>query len=235
MSAPVAALTAFCVFLGRKRDNLRRLTVYALIFYVLTSLALAVMFLRGADVAVEERHVRSAGILLFLCALASVVSLPRLPRLAFLALFAALSAYGLASMALRTRSVLHADHFVAHSGLNYMFVDRAAVKFIQAAYAREGKNALFVVPMADIGLALPNQARVVSISGGGAMALEKPRYEGAVPGHLYIMMQKRFVDTPKGRSIPASFAAYAPDRWEFQDFGDTRVYFQQAGAQPVTP
>ncbi len=232
MSAPVAALIAFCVLMGRKRETLRPLIVYALIFYAFTSLIMAVMFLRGADVTVEERHVRSAGILLFLCSLAGVMNLPRLPRTAFLGLFAVMSAYGLASMGLRTKSVLHADHLIARSGVNDMFVDRAAVEFIQGAYVREGKSALFVVPMADIALALPNEARVVSISATGAAHLEAARYDGAVPGHLYIMIQKRFVDTPKGRSIPASFAAYAPDRWEFQDFGDTRVYFQQAGARP---
>ena len=227
MTAPLAALIAALVLFGRKDESLKRLTVYALIFYAVTSLVLIVLFLRGGDVGVEDRHVRPAGVLLFLCALASALQHRRLVALAFLSFFAAMSLYGAAAFAQRTLGTLRADRFEPVSGLNHMFVDRRAIEFVQAAYAREGRAALFVLAMPDVSLALPDQARTVTLTAAAdVLRLETLHYEGSVPGSVYIVMQGRLVDKPKAMKIRSAFAAYPADGWAFQDFGDTRVYWQ---------
>jgi hypothetical protein len=231
MSMPVAAAMIALLSTQLKSGEARRLFVFAALFYLVYALALGFIFVRGGDVSIEERHVRAPGVLFMLCAFAAISHLQwRHPaRLLALAAFGFFALYGVASFVSRTAATLSAGHIHAASRTNQPIVSAAALEFLNSAHAREGRAALFVLPSPDVALALPRDARVLvrTFDFMTVEEIQRRRYRGAVEGAVHIAIQRRNAEGPKGEAARAAFAD-APGAWAFRDFGETRVYFQQA-------
>ena len=49
------------------------------------------------------------------------------------------------------------------------------------------------------------------------------KYRGRVPGHVYLMMQTRLVDTKKGHDLVGAFKDYCPTCWQRMGFKKTTI------------
>jgi hypothetical protein len=106
-------------------------------------------------------------------------------------------------------------------------LDATAIEFAREIYAREGRDALFVLPlfgMTEMAVMLPVDARILVI--GVDLEPESEfvgRYFGRVPGHVVVLVPNSIFDTSKGRVLLSAFADYAPDAWNKKTFGHQRV------------
>ena len=97
---PPALLVAGLVFFWRPQTTSeKKFRVFSLWFYALVAAAFILLFICGSAISLEERHFRSAGTLLFVCALMSALATgtPRWTRGLFLVLCALMALYGLGS------------------------------------------------------------------------------------------------------------------------------------------
>jgi hypothetical protein len=206
------------------------LKLFAVMFYGITALTFIFLFIHGADISLDERHFRSAGTLLFLCALMSALGAEasRWTKGLFIALCGIMAIYGLTSFSFRALTMAKGQFLDRASWTNQLIVDAAAIEFAREAYRREGRGALFVLPSPEIAAALPISARVLALhlDFTPESDIAKLRYAGRVPGHVFVLMQNTIGDTAKGRALLNAFKSYDTSIWQRKVFLNTSVFFQ---------
>jgi hypothetical protein len=189
------------------------------------------LHIHGAAVGMSERHFRSAGTLILVCALAVTVrpQMRSTPRHMFLLFCCFMSLYGIGSYVHRALSFANGDHLDSYSRTSQPLVDRAALEFIRGAYVREGRDALFVFPSPDIVVALPLGARIMSthLDFQSEQEIRAMKYDGTVPGRLYVIMPSSIAAAAKGRLFLMAFSNYDSNGWESKIFGVTTVFLQR--------
>jgi len=138
--------------------------------------------------------------------------------------------YGVASFSNHELTTAKGQSLDRASWTNQRMFDAAAIDFAREVYAREGRDALFVLPlfgMAQMAVTLPVHARILVMN----FDLEPEsefvgRYSGRVPGHVVVLVPNSIFDTSKGRALLSAFTDYAPDAWNRKTFANTSVYFQ---------
>jgi hypothetical protein len=229
---PPALLLAGLVLSWRPQTiNEKNLKIFSLCFYGVVAAVFAMLYIHGSTIGLEERYSRPVGILLFVCAAVSAfqAGTPRWVRTLFLALCALMVLYGLASFSSRALAAATGHSLDRLSWTNQQIYDAAAVDFARQAYAREGRNALFVLPTPQIQATLPTEARILTRDiewGGPAASLPGARYAGRVSGHVYVLMPNNLVDTTNARELLSAFTDYAPNAWERKTFANMSVFIQ---------
>ncbi|HEY4361167.1 MAG TPA: hypothetical protein VGN17_09370 [Bryobacteraceae bacterium] len=233
---PAAIFFTAVLFLGARqvdgRLELRELVRFTLCFYAICAATMAVLYSHGGSISLDERHLRSAGTLIFVCAIAVADRLPRrsMLRLAVAAFCTLMSLYGLSSFVNRVR--MARPHEVdSYSRTRQVIVDRDALEYARAAFAREKRDALFVLPSPDVAAALPPQARILSTFmdfASETTVASARRTAGRVPGHVYVLMQTQEAQSALAISLLNGFADYPPNTWERHQFGSTTVWVQPA-------
>jgi hypothetical protein len=230
---PPALLVAGLVFFWRPQTtNEKKFRLFCLWFYGTVSTVFILLFIHGALIELDERHLRSVGTLLFVCALISALAAetPRWMRGPFLALCALMALYGLASFSYHELTTAKGQSLDRTSWTNQRIVDAAAIDFVRGVYAREGRDALFVLPlygMAGIAVTLPVNARILVMNFEFIPDSEiAGRYSGRVPGHIVVLIPSSLFDTSKVRALLSAFRNYAPNAWERKIFANTSVFFQ---------
>jgi hypothetical protein len=105
--------------------------------------------------------------------------------------------------------------------------DVAAIDFAREIYAREGRDALFVLPLFQSAVTMPVDARILVMNFDfEPESAFVGRYFGRVPGHVVVLVPNSIFDTSKGRALLSAFTDYAPDAWNRKTFANTSVYFQ---------
>jgi hypothetical protein len=214
-------------------ENLGRLLMITVIFYVFCAIAMSGIFLRGSDVSLEERHLRAAGTLIFVCVLAVASRLPRnsVSRLAAVGLCGLMSLYGCFAFAYRAVSTKRGeiDHY---SETHQPSVDKGGIEFLRTAFAREGRDALFVLPSPDAASAFPPNARILSnhIEFDTEAIISARTYHGKVRGPLYVIMPTDIAQSVKGPLVLKEFVDYPFAAWETRNLGSSTVFVQQGTA-----
>jgi hypothetical protein len=154
----------------------------------------------------------------------------------FLTLCAVMALFGLASFSYHQLTTAKGPWLYQKSWTNLRIFDPAAVDFLQEAYAREGRNALFVFPSHELALTLPTEARVLAMDfnlWARVSEVRDLRYAGRVPGHVFVLLPNTIIDAQsetsdasKGRALLSSFTDYAADAWKRKSFQNTSVFFQ---------
>jgi hypothetical protein len=209
--------------------NLSRLLMITACFYIVCAMAMSAIYLKGGDVNFEDRHLRSAGTLIFVCVLAVVGRLPQKSVYRFTAgifcVFMAL--YGCISLAYRAWSTKQGeiDHY---SRTRQPIVDRQAIEFAKVAFAREGRDSVFVLPSAEIACVFLPGARILTnlIEFESEAVISARTYRGRVPGRLYVIMPTRIAQSVKGTLLLKEFIDYPLDAWERHSFGSSTVFVQ---------
>lgn len=165
-----------------------------------------------------------------MCALisASAAGTPAWTRGLFLALCALMAFYGLASFSYHEFMTAKGQSLDRTSWTNQGIFDAGAIDFTREIYARQRRNALFVLPSYQIAVTLPADARVLVVDlnyEGDRSKISNP-YSGRVPGHLVVLMPNSVSDTNKGRALLSTFTDYAPGTWKKKTFADMSVYLQ---------
>jgi hypothetical protein len=228
---PTFLLAGLVLFWRPQTLNQEKLKIFSLWFYGIVAAVFAALYIHGSTMGLEERYFRPVGILLFVCAAASAFEArtPQYVRGLFLALCALMVLYGLASFSSRALATASGRSLDRTSWTNQQIYDSDAVDFVREAYAREGRNALFVLPTPQISVTLPTGARILTRDiewGGPAASLPGSRYSGRVPSHLYVLIPNNLVDTSRARELLSAFTDYAPDGWERKAFANMSVFFQ---------
>jgi hypothetical protein len=209
--------------------NLSRLLMITACFYVVCALAMSVIFSRGGDVSLEERHLRAAGMLIFVCVLAVADRLPRnsVSRWAIVALSGLMSLYGCFTFAYRARSTKQGE-IDYYSRTRQRSVDETAIEFARAEFAREGRDALFILPSPDAASAFSPSARILSnhIEFDTEAIISERTYRGKVRGRLYVIMPTRIAQSVKGPLLLKEFIDYPLDDWESHSLGSSTVFVQ---------
>ena len=230
---PAALLVAGLVLFWRPQTtDEKKFRLFCLWFYGVVAAVFILLFSHGALIDLDERHFRSVGTLLFVCALMSALAAgtPRWARHLFLVLCALMALYGVASFSYHELTTAKGQFLDRTSWTNQRIFDAAAIDFAREVYAREGRDALFVLPlfgMAQMAVMLPVDARILVMN----FDLEPEsefvgRYSGRVPGHVVVLVPDSNFDTSKDRALLSAFTDYAPDAWNRKTFANTSVYFQ---------
>jgi hypothetical protein len=196
----------------------------------------------GGFLVAQERYFRSAGTLLFVCALMSTTAAktPRCEKHAFFFLCGFMVLYGLASFSyheLTTAKGRSLDRmsWTNQNLTNQGIFDADAINFLRDAFTAEGRNAMFVLPAPQLALTLPVKARILAMDFNEATksGIEDLRYTGRVPGHVFVLLPNTIIDSQdgrldagKGQALLSMFRDYAPDGWQKESFANTSVFFQ---------
>jgi hypothetical protein len=207
----------------------QKLRYFSLVLY---GILVPVFIWIGGRIGWEERHFRSVGTLLFVCALINCRSagIPILARNVFLALCALMAFYGLGSFLVGEYRTAESQSLDRVSWTNQRVYDADAVDFARDTFAREGRDALFVLPSPPLVVTLPTEARVIAID--LSWYPERRRYSGRVPGHILVLLPNTIVDTLSGKinmsgpELLSEFKDYAPDAWHKRSFNTMSVFFQ---------
>ena len=227
---PPALLVSSLVWFWRPQTtNEKKFRLFSLWFYGVVAAVFILLFIHGGVISLEERHFRSAGTLLFVCALTSALAAgtPRWTRGLFLVLCALMALYGLGSFPYHELTTARGQFLDRTSWTNQRTFDAAAIDFTREVYAREGRDALFVLPSQQLAVTLPLDARTIAINfnaePGPTIA---GRYFGRVQGHVVVLMPNSISDTSKGRALLSAFRDYAPNAWKRKSFAEMSVFFQ---------
>jgi hypothetical protein len=239
---PALLVSSLVLFWRPQTTKEKKVRLFSLWFSALISGVFILLFVHGAVISPEERHFRSAGTLLFVCALISVsaAGTPRWMRGLFLVLCALMVLFGLASFSHHEMTAakgqwLDRTSWTNQSLTNQKIFDATAVDFLRKAFAEEGRDALFVLPSSQLALTLPLDARVLAMDFNWATESEihDLRYAGRVPGHVFVLLPNTILDARSGRldmskgpELLSAFKDYAPNSWERKTFANTSVFFQ---------
>lgn len=209
---------------------LRKLLKITVGFYAVCALAMSAIFAHGGDVSLEERHLRAAGMLVFVCLLAVSSRLPRnsVIRLTVGALCVLMSLFGSIAFAHRAWSTKQGQ-IDRYSRTHQPSVDESGIEFLRTEFEREGRDALFVLPSPDVACAFPPKARILSnhIEFESEATISARTYRGKVPGRLYVVLPTRIAQSVKGSLLLKEFVDYPPNTWESHSFGSSTVLVQQ--------
>ncbi len=222
------------------RIELSEFTKYTLCFYAIYAVAMEGLYLHGGYVSmqggmisIDERHLRSAGTLIFVCALGIADRLPRKNAIRYVILISCgamslVGIWGFAERAWKT-NLAQVD---SYSRTHQLKVDVGALAYARAEFAREGRSALFVIPFPDAASAFPPGARLLlaylDVESQAYLAARK--YAGRVHGHIYIILPTRLARSEKGVLLLHEFTDYPSSNWETREFGHTTVLTQEAPA-----
>jgi len=214
---------------GSYDANLSRLIKITVGFYIVCAFAMSAIFSHGGDVSLEERHLRAAGMLIFVCVVAMTSHMPRssVSRVAVLTLCGLMSLYGCFAFAHRARSAKRGE-IDSYSRTHQTNIDEGAIEFARAAFTREGRNALFVLPSPEVACAFSPSARILSnhIEFGSEATILARTYHGKVQGRLYVIMPTRIAESVKGTLLLKEFIDYPFDAWESHSLGSSTVFVQ---------
>ena len=230
MVPPALIVASLVVLWEAKTESESDLRTFTVWFYGVTVATFVLLYILRADVGYEERHFRSAGTLLFVAALIGSIG-PKVPdwlRYTFVALVVSMALYGLASFSSRALAAADGHAIDLTSWTNQPLVDQSAIRYLQAEYLHEGREALFVIPSPDIVVTLPLEARVIAlhIDFQRETEIAALRYRGRVPGHIFILIQNRIADSPKGEALLRAFVDYNPQTWTRKTFSTSTVFIQ---------
>lgn len=217
-----------------RNENLSRLLVITTCFCAFSVLALSAVFSHGGDVSLEERHLRAAGMLILVCVLAVTSRLARnsVMRIGVIVLCGFMSFYGSTAFAYRAWSTgrKQIDHY---SRTRQPSVDESAIEFLRAAFAREGRDALFVLPSPDAACAFPASARILSnhVEFDTEASLAAQTYHGEVRGPLYVTMPTRVAQSAKAALVLKEFIDYPADAWQTYSVGGSTIFVQQGSGK----
>jgi hypothetical protein len=147
---PAALLVAGLVLFWRPQTtDEKKFRLFCLWFYGVVAAVFILLFIHGALIELDERHFRSVGTLLFVCALMSALAAgtPRWARHLFLVLCALMAVYGVGSFSYHELTTAKGQSLDRASWTNQRMFDAAAIDFEREVYAREGRDALFVSPL----------------------------------------------------------------------------------------
>ena len=143
--------------------------------------------------------------------------------------------YGLGSFLLGEYKTVESQSLDRVSWTNQRVFDDAAVDFARDTFAREGRDALFVLPSLPLAVILPKESRVIAIdlSWEPESATKQRRYSGRVPGHILVLLPNSIVDITsgkismsKGPALLSEFKDYSLDAWKKRVFNTMTVFFQ---------
>jgi hypothetical protein len=230
--APFAMLVAGLVLFWRpSTTSEKKFKLFSLFFYSIVAAVFVLLYTHGSAISFEERHFRSAGTLLLVCALtsASTAGIPRWARAFFLAVSAFMALYGLASFSYHEFKTAKGRSLDTLSWTNQPIFDAAAIDFTREVYAHEGRDALFVLPSYQLAVTLPVDARilVVDLNYEGDDSKITGRYAGRVPGRLVVLMANSVSETSKGHALLSAFTDYASYVWQRKSFPNMSVFSQR--------
>jgi len=190
--------------------------------YAVSAIVMSVIFAHGGDVSLEERHLRASGMLIFALVLATASRLPRhsASRLAVGALCGLMSFYGCLAFGFRAWSTKWAE-IDRYSRTYQPSVDESGIQFLRTQFAKDGRDALFVVPSPDVVSTFPPGARILSnhLEFDTEETIAAQTYRGRVRGPLYVIMPTRIAESEKGLLVLQEFKDYSPDSWQKSNFG----------------
>ena len=228
LAVPVAVFLIRAVLAGPREEWASLLAVMYLFFALLFSF----LYSRGSFISEEERHFRSIGQVVFVCSMLSATRSRTVRGKAALLGYCVLSVLGVVTFTHDLRRTA-AEQFDSFSGTHNSATDVGALRLVRTIFARQGRDALFVLDRPETAVGLPIGARILSWDSVAPSpeVLRKKHYSGRVPGSIVIVMPCAMARAEKGPILLAMFNDYSAKDWARTDFGNTAI-FVQGGPPP---
>ncbi len=210
----------------------RRLLATTLAAYLA---AMTLLYLRGASVSIEDRHVRPAGMLL-IAALAAVACspaiLPRGVRIGLCTFLFGIGGYGLAAELARAANLARLD-CVGPSGISQPNLSRlAAAELVRRDLAAPAGEQLIFVGEPALALEIQRSRVICSDAIGRPLEwFQRRRWHGRLP-HLVLVLPATWVGDPRVTALQTCFVDYASDDWHREIVGN--CLFLSVSPRPAT-
>lgn len=199
---------------------------FAAALTVIFGLIMTVVFVRGGEVSLEDRHFRQIGLVLAIGVVHAVLCWRPPFKLAAGGLALILLAYGATTFVVKLQR--HLASGKSSQGFRYMTVSQQAVDFIQKNLTTPPTGtSLLVIPSAEVGLELPNR-RVVEIPANFRSHDDlRTRYSfrGRVD-RLGVLVQTEDVESGKAALVLEAFKDYPSNGWTVTPLGNITYYSQ---------
>lgn len=190
----------------------------------------AILYGKGSAISMEERHLRFAGILMFLSMLMAAEKSDTGGRKIFTGVTLFFGAYGLASFAFGVKQTAKSGRMDPVSGIQQMVVSPKALAVLRQN-KNPGEKPVAVVSSPEAGLALPGWRIIpLHLDFTEAAELKKLRWSGRVP-KLYIVLEERMEKNGKAQILLESFSDYRSGEWKRKMVEGTVIY--QAGGETL--
>lgn len=199
---------------------------FAAALTVIFALIMTMVFIRGGEVSLEDRHFRQIGLVLAIGVVHAVLDW-RLPfKLAIGGLVLILLTYSATTFAVKLQR--HIASAKSSQGFRHMVLSPQAMDFIRKNLTTPPKGtSLLVVPSAEIGLEFPGR-RIVEIPANFRTHDDlrtRYSYRGRVD-RLGVLVQTEDVENGKAALVLAAFKDYPLNGWTVTPLGNTTYYSQ---------
>ena len=225
---PLGLLVMAWVWIRLRYTPYRAMAFLLLTIILLYAMALAAMYLRGADVWFEERHFRYAGILFFLLLLTAIDQWRvRFAKGLAWAVVIVLGLYGLKDSATRAYAQMSAGYYDPMTGIYQDIVPPAALEYLRSEIRRYNLlRPIAVVPSFSTALSLP-QFRIIYID-GRYLSLEEiaaHKLHGRAE-KIFVIVQKELLINGKAEAVLRSFISYKFEKWRQINIDGMVIYTQ---------
>jgi xanthosine utilization system XapX-like protein len=221
------AVATFWLMARRLRTEYDSYLRFAGLVGVTFAAVMVAMWLRGAEIDLDERHFRIPAQLLLVGIVHAFVSVPARPVRTLFALVATLGAlYGVASFASHASTALH--HPLSIRGFRHNVVSAPVLDFMHAADSdakRDKTPPIILIPTPELGLEV-GQARLIYTH----VDFEKPErirervWHGRVP-KVFVVLQRRMVSNGKAELTLRAFADIPASQWQMTPIDSEFVAF----------
>jgi len=187
----------------------------------------AVLYAKRSAVSLDERHLRFAGILMFLSMLMAAEKSGLAGRRILTGVTLFFGAYGLASFALGVKQAAKNGRVDPVSGIQQTVVSPRALAVLRQN-KNPGEKPVAVISSPEAGLALPGWRVIpLHLDFTETAELKKKRWSGRVP-KLYIVVEERMETNGKAQVLMDCFVDYRPKEWR-RELVDGTVIYQVGG------
>jgi hypothetical protein len=223
---PMGLLLIVRVWLRLRHTRYRDMAVLLLTAILLYTIPLAVMYLRGAAVSIEDRHFRYAGILFFLLLLTAIDQwrIPLAKVLAWVVVIV-LGFYGLNGFVTGSYAQMRrANYYDPVSGIYQEIVSPAILEYIRSEVTRHNfQHPIAVVPSLSAAISLP-QFRIIYLIPYRKI-IDARTWAGRAE-KIFVIIPEEILVNGMAESILRSFTGYEFHNWRQTKLDGMIVYSQ---------
>jgi hypothetical protein len=192
--------------------------------------ALVAMYVSGASISFEERHLRYAGILFFLLFLIALDQWPNLAaRGLTLLIFGVFAAYGLTLYAVDARALMRGGFYDSLSFTVLPTVPPGALEYLRSEMAAYNwQRAIAVIPSPEAAFGLPPPFRIIAPADLNLFPVEQIhrfRWTGRAE-KIFVIVQEGMIENGKADALLKCFVNYEKAKWSQVRIGGVIIYSQ---------
>ncbi|HZM85927.1 MAG TPA: hypothetical protein VFF31_05145, partial [Blastocatellia bacterium] len=226
---PLGLLLMGWVWFRLRSTRYRSMAVCLFSIIAIYAAAFVVMYVRGAAISFEERHLRYAGILFLLLMLVAINQWREsLAKAVTILIVGSFAVYGLTSYVNIAREFMRGRHYDPVSGVSMRIVSPVVLEYLRSEMAvQKWQDAIAVVPSPEAAIGLP-RFRIIEVhvdfSSLEEIAAGK-KWAGRVE-KVFVMVRETMRGNGKAEALLRLFVDYDIEKWRQIQLDGMIVYSQ---------